>query len=200
MATKRTGSKKLEVKSRDLRKNIITLFEEMQTNRKLRDAFIRNPVAQIVERVAKKKMQPQTISEANRLLFSLLANDDMVKWLQSYDKKRQGGRRDRNQFAMDFAKQVAALGDANIVASLVSNAAQGFGIPGLRDGVAYQCVCNETPNKYDCACTPVAKDTTWGKQKGIPPEMLRSLTEHLVTRAKELSRTGTLADLDTSIR
>lgn len=190
---------KLEIKQKDLQKNLLKLFAEMQKDKKLMNSFIHNPTKHIANFVMGKKLPPQQISEANRLLFSLIANDDMVKWLNTYREYEREGEIDKKKFAVDFAREIGKLGDENILISLVSNAVQGYGIPGMGEA-AYQCVCNETPNKYSCACTPVAKN-----QLPVPdgimvrPEMLRALAEHLISYAKDLSREGKLSNLANAI-
>ena len=200
MTTKKATKSKLEIKHKDLQKNVLRLFEEMQQNKSMMDSFIHNPTEQIVNKVMRKKLPPQQISEANRLLFSLIANDEMLNWLNNYNKDMSGGKIDKKQFAMDFAKEISKLGDENILVSLISNAVQGYGIPGLGD-IAYQCVCNETPNKNECACTPVAKDQlSLPDGVRIKPEMLRAITEHLVSYAKKLRSEGKLSNLATPIR
>lgn len=191
---------KLEIKQKDLQKNLLNLFTEMQKDKKLMNSFIHNPTEHIANVVMRKKLPRQQVSEANRLLFSLIANDDMVEWLNTYKGHEREGEMDKKQFAVDFAREIGRLGDENILISLVSNAVQGYGIPGMGE-IAYQCVCNETTNKNSCACTPVAKN-----QLPIPdgimvrPEMLRALAEHLISYAKDLSREGKLSDLAAAIR
>lgn len=187
----------LEIKPKDLRKNVLALFEEISKNESVKNSFIHNPVEQITKKVMKRELPSQQISEANRFLFSLLANDEMVEWLNSYSKERKDEKLDKKQFAVNFAKEISKLGDENIIISLVSNAVLDYGIPGITD-VAYQCVYHELPNKNEWACTPVAKDNS-SPEMGIDPGMLRSLTEHLISYAKELKNMGRLADLNTQI-
>ncbi|MBA7603339.1 hypothetical protein ES703_10446 [subsurface metagenome] len=187
----------LEIKPKDLKKNILALFEEMDKDDKLRESFIHNPTGHITAKVMKRKLPPQQISEANRLLFSLISNDEMIKWLNNYNIEQKDKEMDKKQFVIDFANKIKELGDQNIIVSIISNAAFNNGIPGLSD-VAYQCVCNETPNKNSCACTPVAKDSI-PVDLNINPGLLRSITEHLISYAKDLSNTGQLLDLTIQI-
>lgn len=185
---------RLVIKPRGLRKNLVTLFQRLEKNTKARDAFIRNPVGTLAKEVTRRRLPPQRVSEANRLLFALLANDEMVRWLRTYGTNRVSGKLDKKQFALAFARQIQKCDDANILAGVVINAARGYGIPGLWE-VAYQCVVNETPTKYDAVCTPVAKDKL-PEELGVPPEVLRLTTEHLISHAKDLARKGILTRLD----
>lgn len=191
--------RRLLLKPKELQENLIALYGELQRNERAKSSFIQDPTGQIARRVVKRRLPPQQVSEANRLLFAILANDEMVKWLQGYGgKTAPGAKLDKRQFALDLARQIQRLNDPSINAGVLGNAALGVGIPGLGE-VAYQCVCNELPNKYDCACTPVAKDTPVPPKQGIEPELVRALTEHLVQHAKDLSQQGKLADLGTQV-
>lgn len=188
MITNRKRITRLEIKPKEMRKRLIALFDKIDKDEKIRESFIRNPSQYISNDVMNQNLPPQQLSEANRLLFSLMSNDTMLEWLKTYQSQEVGAKFNKKQFLQDFAKKIAALGDENIIASIVSNASLGYGIPGLGD-VAYQCVYNETPNKYEFACTPVSKDP---KVPGlnIRPEMLRALTDSLIDHAKELGNSS----------
>jgi hypothetical protein len=190
-------SRRLAVTPKGMRNNLIVLYERLEKSERLRDSFISDPTGHISRRVMQKRLPRQQVSEANRLLFSLLANEKMVRWLKNYRQVSGRGKIDRQKFALDFAKQVQRLGDDNIMAGVIANAARGYGIPGLTN-VAYQCVVNETPNKYDCACTPVSKDSI-PADLGVRPELVRSMTRHLIRHATDLAAAGKLTDLTAEI-
>lgn len=197
MASKATRTRKLELKPKDLRKNVVALYKLLQKNEDARTAFIRDPAGQIGRRIVKRKLPPQQISEANRLLFAIIANDEMVKWLQDYGARARG-KLDKKAFALEFARQIQKLDDPSINAGVLGNAALGVGIPGLGE-IAYQCVVNETPNKHSSVCTPVAKDSL-PKPTDLDPEVIRLLTGHLIQHAKQLSQQGTLTNLGAQVR
>ena len=88
----------------EFRKRTIELFKELEQNESLREAFIKNPVEVVGSRILEKNFSLQQISEANRLLFALLANQKFVHWLDDYATKTHGHRVEREQFAKDFAK------------------------------------------------------------------------------------------------
>lgn len=198
MTLRKDSSDRLEIRPEGFRRNIIDLLERVHVDEYTMTSFIQNPVDLVTNRVMARELPPQQVSEANRLLFALIANDEMRDWLDTYEANNQGKRLNKEEFAVAFAKKINELDDENILIALVSNAAVGNGIPGFTD-VMYQCVVRETPNKDSVACTPVAKDTTSFLGTMLNPDILRSITEALIVRAKELSASGQLANLSNQI-
>ena len=190
-------SSRFELKSKKMQSELEKLFEQISTDKKLEHEFIQNPSKVISEKVMKNDMPKQQLSEANRLLFSLISNDKMLSWLNQYSESHKNKEIDNKKFALEFAKAVVEVDDKNIVISIVNNAALGFGIPGFTNN-AYQCVCNEKwDTKPSCACTPVSKDN---RSLGpVTPETLRAISEHLITHAKTLNNIGQLSNLDSQI-
>lgn len=199
MATKKSltirKAQKLELRPAKMRSNLLALLEQVEKNQSTREAFIKNPTKLITAKVTKTKVTTQQVSEANRLLFALIANDKMLSWLSRYEPPK--GKGAKQAFATEFAKQIAALGDKNILTALVGNAMVGNGIPGMSQ-VAYQCVCRETTGKQSTTCTPVSK-ASQAFDDVIQPEVIRSVSEALVARAKSLTKKGVIADLDANV-
>jgi hypothetical protein len=189
---------KLELRPRRLRENLLVLLKKVASDETARAAFVRNPVDQVSNKIMRRKLSPQRVSEANRLLFALISDERMLRWLRTYESAGIGAA-SKLDFADQFARQVASLGDAAIIAALVGNAAVGNGIPGLTD-VAYQCVCNETTKKTSTVCTPVAKASILEPGSIVTPEMLRVVSESLIARGRDLRAKGALTDLNTVIR
>lgn len=202
----------LVLKEGDLRGNMISLFGDLQSDEQLREAFIQNPTMLITTRVVSKQLPPQKESESNRLLFSLLANERVLEWLDNYNQSSVAKPIDKKQFAQDFAKAVVELDDGNITLSLIRNAALGYGIPGLTD-VAQQLIINNAAGQ--AVATPVAQPSTsdqsarssqnfngigFGDLGQIDPSFIRATIEQLISYAKELNQSGRLADLNAQIR
>src|SRR5262249_19785328 len=158
---------------------------------------IANPTKLITSHVTHKSLTAQQVSESNRLLFALIANDEMRSFLAKFEPSASGSK-GKQEFAAAFAKQIASLEDRNILVALVGNALAENGIPGLSQ-VAYQCVCNETTGKTSTACTPVAKNQSTFGGDVIDPETIRGLSEAFVARAKALAKQGVLGELDERI-
>lgn len=193
----RKKAETLELRVPDLRKNLLAVLEKVETDERVRAAFVKNPAKLITAKVAHVALSAHQISETNRLLFSLIANDKMRAWLSRY-KGTGTGKAAKQEFAAAFAKQVASLRDENILTALLGNALAGNGVPGLSQ-VAYQCVCNETTGKTSTTCTPVAKNQVAFGSEVVDPETVRALSEALVARAKTLVKQGALVNLEESI-
>ncbi|HAG85595.1 MAG TPA: hypothetical protein DCL61_31765 [Cyanobacteria bacterium UBA12227] len=202
----------LVLKEGDLRGNMISLFEDLQSDERLREAFIQNPTKLITTKIVKKQLPPQKESETNRLLFSLLANERVLEWLDNYNQSSADNPVNKKQFAQDFAKAITELDDGNITLSLIRNAALGYGIPGLTD-VAEQLIINNAAGQ--AVATPVAQPSTsdqstrssqnfngigFGNLGQIDPSFIRATIEQLISYAEELKQVGRLADLNSQIR
>jgi hypothetical protein len=194
---KKPKSARLEIRRPELRANTLKLLAKIQKEPALLKAFVRNPTKAIANGIMKQRLAPQKMSESNRLLFALIANDEMLRWLKTYDEGLGGKHMDKQAFTAAFAKKIGELGDKNILAALVGNAAVNNGIPGL-SSVAYQCVIRETTGKDSCACTPVAK-ASLTLAGVVTPDTLRAVTDALIAHAKQLSAQGKLATLEQQI-
>lgn len=189
-ATKKDQRLRLEIDG--FRERMINLLNDLDKNPELQEEFVSNPCGVLSERVTGTKVTRHQISEAHRLMFAILANDELVKWLNTYEPK--GHRLDKEEFAHEFAKKLSELDDGTIIAAIVSNVMVENGLPGFSQ-VAYQCVVRELPTKESTACTPVAKNTNIIGRKRLDPNTIRSLSEALVKRAKELRKKGHLTNL-----
>lgn len=193
----------LVLKQEDLRNNMVNLFEELQNDERLRENFIQNPTKLVTTRVVRKQLPPQQESESNRLLFSLLANERILEWLDNYSRSSADNPVSKKQFAQDFAKAVTELDDENITLSLIRNAALGYGIPGLTD-VAQQLIINNAAGS--AVATPVCQPSACDKKgfgfgdERINPAFARAIIDQLIRYAQDLSQAGRLADLNSSIR
>jgi hypothetical protein len=177
---------------------MLALLEKVQRDDRTREAFIANPTKVMTSQVTHEPASAQQVSESNRLLFALIANDKMRDFFSKFEASASGAKAAKQEFAEAFAKQIASLKDENIMVALVGNAIVGNGIPGMSQ-VAYQCVCNEVPSKTSCSCTPVAKNEIGFGSNVIDPETIRSLSEAFVARAKELAKQGVLGNLQENV-
>lgn len=200
MATKRNSvsKKALELRPPGLRKNMLALLAKLRQDQKAQEAFVANPTKVITSQVSKQQLTTDQVSESNRLLFALIANDRMRTFFSKFEPTATKPSAAKEEFAAAFAKQIASLQDPNILVALVGNALVGNGIPGLSQ-VAYQCVCRETTGKQSTVCTPVAKNQLTFGGNSVDPAVVRSLSEAFVARAKALAEQGTLANLTETV-
>lgn len=182
----------LTIDRRQMRERLAALMKRIEEAPDVREQFLLDPAGILAEEVTGVDASRHQLSEVNRLMFAILANDDLVEWIAEFEPKRKPAARE--VFIENFARKVAELGDATVLGAIISNAAVGNGFPGIGQ-LAYQCVSNETTGKRSVTCTPVAK-ASLGGEYGIDPATIRSLSEALVERARELARTGQLGQLN----
>ena len=194
-----------------------TLFEKLDTDERARQRFIQDPSGLLSERVFQEKLPPQRASEANRLLFAVLSNERFLGWLDAYATRNQGRKVSKDEFNQDFAKALLEFGDHELVLSVLSHASVNQGLPGIGDRAQQILVNNAAGSVLITAVnTPSTSDQTahssqnfnsnskgvgFGDLRGlVDPALLRSVTEQLIARARELKAAGALADLSTRIR
>jgi hypothetical protein len=177
------------------RERLAALIQRIEKMPEVREQFLQDPAGTLSEEVTGLSPTRHQVSEVNRLLFAILANDELVKWIAEFESQEKSAAREA--FAESFARKVVELGDARVLGSIVNNAVVGNGFPGIGP-VAYQCVSNETTGKTSCTCTPVAKASI-ADEFGIDPGTIRSLSDALVARAKDLAQAGQLDRLSAII-
>ncbi|MFB9241939.1 hypothetical protein ACFFXZ_09710 [Massilia antarctica] len=198
--------KPLVLKKKDLIKNTEQLFERLENDDAARTAFIENPNGVLSGEVLKRTLPEQKISDANRVLFSMLANDRFREWLDDYEARPQGQRVTDAQFSKDFADAVVKYGDSDLIRALFQQAADGFGLPGFHD-VAEQFVIGPEKSTFTSPATPSTSDKSanssqnfnnkstgvqfgWGALSN--PALLRAIIGQLIAHAKELQASGKL--------
>lgn len=195
------------------RQSMAALFQELDTDEEAQQRFIQDPAGIIMDRVFQEKLPPQRASEANRLLFSVLANKQFLRWMDQYASENKGRRVGKDEFNQDFAKALLEFGDQELLLSVLSNASAGFGIPGMGDR-AQQILINNAAGT--AVATPVNSPSTSDESlrssqnfnglgfgdlgQLVNPAILRSISEQLLARAQELKDVGALADLSVQIR
>lgn len=175
-----------------MRERLASLIKRIEEVPEMREQFLLDPAGTLAEEVTGIGATRHQLSEVNRLMFAILANDDLVEWIAEFEPRKKHAAREA--FIENFARKVVEVGDTTVLGAIISNATVGNGFPGIGP-VAYQCVSNETTGKRSCTCTPVAK-ASFGREFGIDPATIRSLSESLVERARELARTGQLEQLN----
>jgi len=211
-------SRPLILKEENLRQNTIALFEELKRDPEARESFIRNPVGQVSANIFQRDVSPQHLSDANRFLFSMLANDKFRQWLDNYPSETNGQKVTREQFSRDFAKALIEYGDQNIFISMLKHASDGFGLPAFSP-VAQQLVIGSEQNVVtETRTTGTGLDTpahisadaptnvdvhtgsiAFGYGWAVDPAFMRSIVEQVIAHAKDLASAGQLADLSAEL-
>ena len=207
MATrKNTGS--LVLKRADLQRNTEALFTTLKEDNDARERFILDPTGHVAAEVVRHDLPPQRLSDANRVLFAMMANDGFRQWLDEYKSVRNGKAVTQQEFAGDFANAVVRFGDSDLLRALFKHAADGFGIPGIN---AEQLVIGPEKALVTPAATPSTSDKTahsssnanavqWGDVTRVDPAFMRAVIAQVIEYAKGLQAAGKLADVGAIVR
>lgn len=205
-----TGDGPLVLKHENLRGSVAALFGELNDNRGLQKIFIKNPSKVVLSAILPKGMEMPTgqrLSEANRFLFSLLANDDFRDWAQNYQEKLNADLRsgkmkaedvDKLSLAQDMAAAFGRYGDTSLMVSLANQAA----LPdkAMRDVIDVEVYVEVYIAVaaviflilFAIDITPVTADEYFDKR--LSPAEIRSIADQLVNQAKLKQQAGSLAD------
>src|SRR3974377_2011634 len=71
-----------------LRKRVSELFDQLEHDRELAKVFIQNPVVVLQSKVFPEFQvtDEESANAANQLLFSVLTNEQFMKWTEKYQK------------------------------------------------------------------------------------------------------------------
>lgn len=209
-----TTRKPLVLKKEDLRRNTAALFSKLEKDPAERERFIHDPTGQLSEKVVKQKLEGQVISDANRVLFAMLANDQFREWLDAYKARPKGKKVTHEQFSRDFCDAVLKFGDSDLLRAVVKQAGDGSGLPAFSK-VAQQLFTGPEKSTVTSPATPSTSDKSANssqnfnnKQTGIQlgdttlvdPALLRAVIGQLMAYAQELKAAGKLADVGATIR
>ncbi len=189
----------------DLREKTARLFTELTRNSEVRARFIHSPAQVVASHLAPDiDFGDDHLSETNRLLFALMANDGFRRWAELYQGEvsrkiaaRGEAAIDRDEIRREFRQAVVRFATPEIVAALTADRA-------LTDelGPGPISVIIVKAETYAFASTWVVYKVS-GAERGetvINPADLRSLAEEVATRAKNLSDLGRLTDAKARFR
>jgi hypothetical protein len=109
-----TGANRLVLQERDLSKQVNDLFAEIKRDKQKEREFVDNPVGVLGARLSPREFQGlsrQRVANANRTLYALLANDQFLNWLRTYQKGLGTGQVNKGKVLRDFAGAMARYGD-----------------------------------------------------------------------------------------
>lgn len=204
------GRKPLILKKADLRRNTAALFDRLAKDTEARDRFIHDPTGQLSAKVIKHKLSDQVSSDANRVLFAMLANEKFREWLGDYPARQKKGKKvTQDQFNHDFCNAVLKFGDSDLLRAVVKQAGD-FGLPAFSK-VAQQLFTGPEQSAVSPAATPSTSDKSakssqnfngiaLGDTTLVDPALLRAVIGQLLVHAQELQATGKLSDMNATIR
>lgn len=190
----------LVLKDLDLVAKTDAFYADLKSDASLQDAFINDPTRVMTQNLLPGgiaySIPQQQISNANRLLYSIVANDGFRAWARSYQAElEKEGKFDKAQIEKDFAAAVVRYGDSALVQSLMESDNK-LKVHGPRMDVVYV---------YDIAIAieiVLVLVIVFVGVFGIPMHArftyksgdLRLLVERMVARGKELQDSGALEE------
>jgi len=102
---------------RDQRR-VDALFRALSSDYLLREQFVTDPAQILMEYVSGQRLEQDTATAANHLVYAMVSNPSLLRWLRSYGSE-SGEIPSGEAFAADFARAVARDGDEQTVMALV---------------------------------------------------------------------------------
>ncbi len=124
------GEEGLVLRMPGLRYEVQEFFEQLGRDSRERERFVRNPTQVMLSRFFPgQEVPPQELSDANRFLFSALANDEFRIWMEVYQERLradlESGRTsaerppNKERVLRDTAAALAEYGDEDLLFSLL---------------------------------------------------------------------------------
>jgi hypothetical protein len=110
----------------DLRVNrrVKALFKAMSADFLLREQFVTDPAQILAEYVGGESLPPEIAAAANQLLYAVLSNPGLLKWVREYAIARRGAPVSGDTFARDFSRAVAHHADEEVLLGLIRGASE----------------------------------------------------------------------------
>ena len=86
------------------------LFKALASDYLLREQFVTDPAQILTEYVRGKGLEPEAAAAANHLVYAVVSNPGLYRWLSSYGSQGSGAV-DEDEFLRDFARALARDGD-----------------------------------------------------------------------------------------
>src|ERR1051325_2691758 len=103
------------------------LFRALSTDFLLREQFVTDPSQILSEYLYGKRLTDEASDAANQLLYCVLSNPRLRRWMADYSRHLKGSTPTTHQFAVEFSRAVAKQGDELTALSLIRTAAEGRG-------------------------------------------------------------------------
>ena len=98
------------------------LFKVLSTDYLLREQFVTDPAQIMSDYVFGERLTEEASDAANQLLFAVMSSPRLRNWMGTYSKHLRGAMPTRHEFAVNFARAVAASGDGLASLALIRGA------------------------------------------------------------------------------
>ena len=87
----------------------------------LREQFVTDPAQILSEYVYSKKLSPEETAPVNQLIYSVMANRDLLRWLRDRSFHPRGREQSGGGFVAEFTRAAVRHGDHNVVDAVIRN-------------------------------------------------------------------------------
>ena len=98
------------------------LFKVLSTDYLLREQFVTDPAQIMSDYLFGERLTEEASDAANQMLFAVMSSPRLRNWMGAYSKHLRGAMPTRHEFAVDFARAVAASGDGLTSLALIRGA------------------------------------------------------------------------------
>jgi hypothetical protein len=105
------------------KRRVDALFRALSSDFLLREQFVTDPAQILTEYVSGKRLDPDAAAAANQLVYAMVSNPRLLRWLESYGRgsaEVPAGE----AFARDFARALARDGDEQTLLAVVRAAGE----------------------------------------------------------------------------
>jgi len=106
-------------------RRVDALFQAMSQDYLLRQQFITNPISVLSEYVYGTPIPAERAAPSNQLIYSVLAERDLLSWLHVYASDHRGAVPTGRQFLADFSRAVVDHGGVLPVTALIRSSVDG---------------------------------------------------------------------------
>ena len=102
-------------------RRVDALFRAMSSDFLLREQFVTDPAQILSEYVYSKKLSPEETAPVNHLIYSVMANRGLLRWLRDRSFQPRGREQSSGVFVAEFTRAAVRHGDHNVVEALIRN-------------------------------------------------------------------------------
>ena len=102
-------------------RRVDALFRAMSSDFLLREQFVTDPAQILSEYVYSKKLSPEETAPVNHLIYSVMANRGLLRWLRDWSFQHHGREQSSGVFVAEFTRAAVRHGDHNVVDALIRN-------------------------------------------------------------------------------
>jgi hypothetical protein len=200
----------LVLKQRDLAPKVNRLFEELSKDKNAQRRFIEDPSTMILSRLLPdlhRGASAQRISNANRLLYSVMGNREFLNWARSYQQTLKGKKEiNKAQVMKDLAVAMSKYADPSFFQGLMEDdVARRASVDQSRVNLFVPVIFIIIIIVIVVVHTIIALGTdhdltALDRSATIKPTELRSVAQQLEAYASGLMRSGKLTQQHISIR